>query len=136
MKTYIIGFFVTILTTLLLDAIWLSTMMKTFYSKHLSHIFADKPSLTPALIFYILYAIGLLYFVVFPLLAANASYGKIFLTGAFLGLIAYGTYDLTNQATVKNWPVIVTLVDLVWGAFLTGTVATAAAAALRIFKFF
>lgn len=136
MKTYIIGFFAILTTTLVLDAIWLSTMMKSFYGKHLGHIFADKPSLTPALIFYILYAIGLLYFVVFPLLVANASYGKIFLTGAFLGLIAYGTYDLTNQATVKDWPVIVTLVDLTWGAFLTGTVSIAAAWIIRIFKLF
>jgi uncharacterized membrane protein len=134
MKTYIVGFFVIILTTLVLDVIWLTTMMKSFYSKHLGHIFADKPSITPALIFYVLYAIGLLYFVVFPLLMANASYGKIFLTGAFLGLIAYGTYDLTNQATVKNWPAIVTMVDLVWGAFLTGTVATVTAWIIRIYK--
>ncbi len=136
MKTYVIGFFVTLLTTLALDAIWLTTMMKTFYSKHLGHIFADKPSLAPALLFYVLYAIGLLYFVVFPLMQANASYGKIFLTGAFLGLIAYGTYDLTNQATVKNWPVIVTFVDLVWGSFLTGTVATVTVWLMRICKLF
>jgi uncharacterized membrane protein len=136
MKTYIIGFFVTILTILVLDGIWLATMMKSFYVKNLGHIFADKPSLTPALIFYIIYAIGLLYFVVFPLLTAQASYGKIFLTGAFLGLIAYATYDLTNQATVKNWPVIVTLVDLTWGAFLTGTVAAVTAWVIRIYKLY
>lgn len=136
MKTYIIGFFVTILTTLILDGIWLTTMMKSFYSKHLGHIFADRPSLAPALVFYILYAIGLLYFVVFPLITTQASYGKIFLTGAFLGLLAYGTYDLTNQATIKNWPTIVTLVDLCWGAFLTGTVATVTVWTIRIFKIF
>jgi len=136
MKTYIIGFFVTILSTLILDAIWLTTMMKTFYSKHLGHIFADKPSLTPALVFYVIYAIGLLYFVVLPLITANASYGKIFLTGAFLGLIAYGTYDLTNQATVKNWPTIVTVVDLAWGAFLTGAVASITVWIMKIFKLF
>ena len=124
MKTYIIGFFITILTTLALDAVWLTTMMKTFYSKHLGHIFADKPSLVPALIFYILYAIGLLYFVIVPLIASGSSLTRVFFTAALLGLVAYGTYDLTNQATVKDWPVIVTVVDLIWGAFLTGTTAT------------
>lgn len=136
MKTYIIGFFVTLLTTLLFDAIWLTTMMKTFYVKHLGHIFAEKASLTPALIFYILYTIGILYFVIFPLIAVNASYGKIFLTGALFGLIAYGTYDLTNQTTLKNWPVVVTFVDMIWGAFLTGAASTVTIWIIRIYKLF
>lgn len=134
MKTYIIGFFAVSVPMLILDAIWLSTMIKTFYTKYLGELFAAKPSLTPALVFYILYAIGLLYFVVLPLLKSNASWGTVFLTGAFLGLIAYGTYDLTNQATMKNWPTIVTLVDLVWGAFLTGTVSVIAVWIMKIMK--
>ncbi|MES2985696.1 MAG: DUF2177 family protein [Patescibacteria group bacterium] len=134
MKTYIIGFFATIVPMLLLDIVWLTTMIKTFYTKHLGELFADKPSLTPALIFYVLYGVGVLYFVVMPLLRANASLGTVFLTGAFLGLIAYGTYDLTNQATLKNWPTIVTVVDLMWGAFLTGTASTIAVWIMKIMK--
>ncbi len=134
MKTYIIGFFAVTIPKLMLDAIWLTTMIKTFYIKYLGELFADKPSIAPAAVFYILYGIGVLFFVVLPLLRANASLGTVFLTGAFLGLIAYGTYDLTNQATLKNWPVIITLVDLAWGAFLTGIVSTIAVAIMRAMK--
>ncbi len=134
MKTYIIGFFAVSIPMLLLDAVWLTTMIKTFYTKHLGHLFADKPSLTPAAIFYLMYAVGVLYFVVLPLLRSNASYVTVFLTGAFLGLIAYGTYDLTNQATMKNWPTIITVVDLAWGALLTGTVSMIAVWIMKITK--
>lgn len=134
MKTYIIGFFAVTIPMLILDAVWLTTMMKTFYTKHLGELFAAKPSLLPALVFYILYGVGVLYFVVLPLVRADASLGTVFLTGAFLGLIAYGTYDLTNQATMKNWPTIVTLVDLVWGALLTGVVSTIAVWIMKLMK--
>lgn len=134
MKTYIIGFFATIIPMLLIDVVWLTTMTQTFYKKYLGTLFAEKPSLTPAIIFYIIYGLGVVYFVVVPLLRANASLTTVFLTGAFLGLLAYGTYDLTNQATVKNWPTIVTAVDLVWGAALTGTVSTIAVWFMRLIK--
>lgn len=134
MKTYIIGFFTTILSILILDAVWLSLTMKTFYAKHLGHLFADKPSLTPAVLFYILYSVGLLYFVIMPVIRSGASLSSIFVTGAFFGLIAYATYDLTNQATMKDWVTAVTVVDLVWGSFLTGTVSTVAVWVIRLLK--
>lgn len=105
------------------DIVWLSTMSKRFYSKFIGHLMADKPELLPALVFYLIYIAGVTFFVVIPGLKNNYPPLKIFLTGALLGLMAYGTYDLTNQATLKNWPVLVTLVDLVWGAFLTGAVS-------------
>lgn len=134
MKTYIIGFFAVSIPMLALDAIWLMTMIKTFYTKYVGELFAAKPSFAPAAVFYLLYTIGVLYFVVLPLLRSNASYTTIFFTGAFLGLIAYGTYDLTNQATLKNWPTIITLVDLAWGALLTGTVSAIAVWIMKITK--
>lgn len=134
MKTYIIGFFATLLPILILDGIWLSVMIKNFYLRYLGDLFAAKPSLAPAAVFYIIYCIGILFFVVFPLLKSQAGYGTIFLHGAFLGLIAYATYDLTNQATLKNWTTLITVTDIVWGAFLTGTAATCAAWILRILK--
>ena len=136
MKTYIIGFFAVSIPMLILDAIWLTTMIKTFYTKYLGELFAAKPSLVPAGIFYVLYTLGVLYFVVLPLLRTNANYMTVFLTGAFLGLVAYGTYDLTNQATLKNWPTIITVVDLIWGAFLTGIVSTIAVWIMRYVKLF
>lgn len=134
MKTYIIGFFATFIPILVLDAIWLTTMIKSFYLKYLGEIFAPKPSLAPAAVFYLLYCVGILFFIVFPLLKSNASYTTVFFTGAFFGLIAYATYDLTNQATLKNWPIIITMVDLVWGAFLTGVASTCAVWIIRLMK--
>jgi uncharacterized membrane protein len=73
--------------------------------------------------FYVIYIVAISIFVVLPALQGNFSVGKVFLLGAFLGLTAYATYDLTNQATLKNWPTIVTIIDLIWGAMLTGTVS-------------
>ena len=134
MKTYIIGFFATMVPMLILDGIWLSTMIKGFYVKHLDAIFAAKPSFAPAIVFYLIYTVGVLYFVVLPLIRIQASLGTVFLTGAFLGLITYAAYDLTNQATLKNWPVIITIVDLMWGAFLTGCVSVCAVLIMRYIK--
>ncbi len=78
----------------------------------------------PALIFYLLYAAGIVYFVVRP--ASGEPTLNIFLIGAFFGLCAYAAYDLTNQATIEGWPVAVTLADMAWGAFATGTAAAIA----------
>jgi uncharacterized membrane protein len=75
-----------------------------------------------AALFYLLFAAGVTYFVVQPL-GAEGSLGRAFVVGAFFGLVAYATYDLSSQALVRNWPVVVTVVDLVWGALLTGLVS-------------
>ena len=89
MKTYIIGFFIVIASTLILDGMWLHTTLKSFYEKNLNGILDMKAHITPALIFYILYTVAVLYFVIFPLIHAQADYVKIFLTAAFFGLTAY-----------------------------------------------
>jgi len=108
---------------LIIDGVWLMLMAKSFYGKYLGHLMADTPHLPPAAIFYIIYILGLTVLIIEPALSGNSSYLKIFLFGALFGLVAYSTYDLTNQATLKDWPLIVTVVDLVWGTLLTGTVA-------------
>ncbi|MEX0916555.1 MAG: DUF2177 family protein, partial [Candidatus Spechtbacterales bacterium] len=74
------------------------------------------------------------FFVVLPGVQGNFSFGKIFLFGALLGIVAYGTYDLTNQATLKNWPAIVSVVDIVWGAVLTGIAGLVAVLVVRYFS--
>lgn len=107
---------------LLIDVVWLSLTMKPFYQKHIGHLLSDSPVLLPAIIFYLLFIFALTVLVISPALAGNFSYLKLFMYGALFGLVTYGTYDLTNHGTMKNWPAIVTMVDLVWGAFLTGTV--------------
>jgi uncharacterized membrane protein len=116
-------FIVSLLALLAIDSVWLTVMAKKFYSQHIGHIMASSPNLVPAGAFYLVYSLGITFFVVTPAIQNNSSLTKVFLTGALLGLVAYATYDLTNHATIKNWPTIVTLVDLIWGALLTGTVS-------------
>lgn len=81
--------------------------------------------------FYVLYAVGVVVLVVLPALEHEHPLGRAILYGALLGLVAYGTYDLTNQATLRGWSSVVTLVDMTWGAFLTGVVVAIAVTMAR-----
>mgnify|MGYP003704419949 FL=1 len=85
-----------------------------------------------AALFYLIYAAGLVYLIVEPRL--GAPLWQVFVAGAIVGLIAYGAYDLTNQATTRDWPIAVTFVDLAWGTFVSGVVATVAAGLARYFS--
>lgn len=113
----------TLIPLIVLDAVWLFSTGPTFYKKFLGHLMSANPSWIPVVLFYVLYAIGIAVFVAIPALRANTSYLSVFLYGALLGLVAYGAYDFTNQATLRDWPTIVTIVDLAWGAVLTGIVS-------------
>jgi uncharacterized membrane protein len=116
-----------------LDAVWLKSAYQALYQPRLGHLFAAAPSWLPIVLFYLLYAGGVTLFATLPALRESASLQRAFLLGAALGLVAYGTYDLTNQATMKAWPAIITAVDMVWGALLTGAAAFIAAYCVRRF---
>ncbi|HCB63940.1 MAG TPA: DUF2177 domain-containing protein [Fusobacteria bacterium] len=102
-----------------LDLVWLSVMTPAFYRKRLAGI-TDTIKFIPAILFYVLFSIAAVIFVVTPAAIMNLNVYLTFAYGAFFGLVAYGTYDLTNQATISNWPILVTIVDMLWGAFVTG----------------
>lgn len=104
------------------DAIWLSLAAPAFYRPLLGERLNDMPVLWAAISFYLLYAIGVAWFVLRPALTAGSARQAVFY-GAGFGLVAYGTYDLTNQATIVGWPLAVTLVDMAWGSLLTATSA-------------
>jgi uncharacterized membrane protein len=104
------------------DMVWLGVVAKGFYRKHLGFLMGPKVVWPAAILFYLLFIAGLVVFAVRPGILAGAPL-KGLLLGAFLGLVSYATYDLTNQATVKDWPVVVTVVDLVWGTVLGGSVS-------------
>ncbi len=123
MKSYIAAYAVTALIFLGLDAVWLSTMAKLLYRPLLGDMMMEKPSLAPAIAFYILYIGGIVFFVTAPALETG-RWTTALLRGAIFGLVAYATYDLTNMATLKNWSPIVTWADLVWGTFATSAAAT------------
>ncbi|SON55638.1 putative membrane protein [Hartmannibacter diazotrophicus] len=118
MTQYLISFVATALAFLGLDAIWLSVMASRLYRPKLGSMLADTFNLPAAAVFYVLYIFGLTFFVLTPALASG-RWQTAALYGALFGLVAYGTYDLTNQATLKDWPVLITIVDLCWGMFVT-----------------
>ncbi len=118
LKMYLVAFVIF----LAVDAIWLGLVAPKFYKNQIGHLMAEKANLLAALIFYLLFIVGLVYFVIKPGIDAN-SIGKILLGGFLFGLITYATYDLTNLATLKDWPILVTVVDLAWGAFLATSIS-------------
>jgi len=112
------------LAFVILDAIWLGLVAKRFYFSQLAGLLRDKPDLGVAAVFYVIYIAGVVYFAVTPALGAR-SLGLALLNGALLGFLAYATYDATNLATLKGYPAVVAVVDVMWGTFLTGTAAVA-----------
>jgi uncharacterized membrane protein len=105
-----------------IDMIWLSLVAKGFYSKQIGFLMKTNVNWVAAIIFYLLFIIGLVLFVITPALDKN-SWPQALLLGALFGLITYATYDLTNLATLKDWPLLVTFVDLLWGAVLAASVS-------------
>jgi uncharacterized membrane protein len=127
---FILAFVASTAAMLFLDAIWLSTMAERLYRPQLGDLLADEFRPYPAFVFYALYLFGVVYFAVAPALR-NGGWRSAALDGALFGLVAYGTYDLTNQATLRHWPVFVTSLDMVWGAFISAVAAVAGYAAAR-----
>jgi uncharacterized membrane protein len=113
---------VTLIIFFLVDMIWLGLVAKGLYRRQLGPLLSPKVNWPAAILFYLLFITGLLVFVVRPALLAGAP-GRALGMGALFGLICYATYDLTNLATLKDWPTIVTAVDLIWGAVLGGGVS-------------
>ena len=102
--------------------IWLTLIAKNFYAQQIGYLMAKKPNLIVALIFYLIFIAGLIIFVISPALEKK-EWSSALLMGAFFGLITYATYDLTNLATIKNWPLVITIVDLIWGMVLSASVS-------------
>ncbi len=107
-----------------IDMLWLGVISKGFYAKHLGFLMKPDINWLAAIIFYLLFIVGLVLFVVTPALEKNSWHYAV-LFGALFGLITYATYDLTNLATLRDWPFIVTVVDLIWGAILSASESTA-----------
>ena len=124
MKTIVTAYLATGVAFLIVDAIWLSTMSDILYRPLLGEKLAPQFHLAPAVVFYLLYIAGIVFFAIMPALH-DGGVTKAALNGALLGLVAYGTYDLTNQATLRDWPLAITLADLTWGAFVTSVGACA-----------
>lgn len=107
-----------------IDMIWLVFVAKNFYAKHIGFLMKADVNWIAALAFYLLFIVGLVLFVISPALE-KSSWTYALLYGALFGLITYATYDLTNLATIKDWPLLVTIVDLIWGTTLSALVSVA-----------
>lgn len=109
-------------TFLLIDGVWLTVVAKNFYAKYLGFLMTKTPNLAAAGIFYLIYILGMVVLALGPALQKGSLMSAV-LTGALFGLCGYATYDLTNLAMIKDWPLLVTIVDLIWGTVLSGAVA-------------
>ena len=128
-SSLVLRYLVTTGIFLLIDIVWLGFVAPKLYKANIGHLMAEKPNLLAAGVFYLLFIAALLFFVIDPALAKGSVWQAVW-TGAFLGLAMYATYDLTNLATLKAWPLKITVIDLIWGTFIT---AATSGIATRIF---
>lgn len=117
--TYVIAYISTAILFLGIDALWLGVVARSFYTARIGHLMAANPRLWIAAAFYAVYVIGILIFAVAPALNAG-SWQTALIHGALFGFFAYATYDLTNMASLRDWPIAMVIVDVAWGTMLSG----------------
>jgi uncharacterized membrane protein len=130
---YLWIYLITFTVFIVIDLIWLGVIGQGIYQKYLGPLLKKDVNWTAAIIFYLLFILGLLVFVVGPAYL-NEDFLEAFLMGGLLGLIMYATYDLTNLATLKDWPLPITIIDLIWGTFL-GSLTSGVAVLLSLWIF-
>jgi len=121
---YIYLYLLTVPVFFIIDVIWLGFVASNFYKSQIGHLMGDVNWIA-AVVFYLVYIVGILIFAVIPGIEAS-SWQKALLWGALFGFFTYATYDFTNLATLKDWPYLVVFVDILWGTVLSGTVAVCA----------
>ena len=121
---YVTAYIATVLVFLAVDYVWLTQVSTRFYVARIGHLMMERPNIAAAGVFYLFYVAGIVIFAVAPALKADSLSTAIILGGLF-GLFTYGTYDVTNYATLRDWPVSVVVVDVAWGTVLSAVSATA-----------
>lgn len=109
-------YLISVSVFMLIDFFWLGFVAKNFYQDKLAHLMGDV-NWVAAVIFYLIFLVGLTYFAIMPAVTSG-QWTKALLLGALFGFFTYATYDLTNQATINDWPLVVTVVDMIWGTVL------------------
>lgn len=123
LMTFIVYFSIAFVLFFIIDIIWLGLVAKKLYGKWIGNLMLEKPNWSAAIIFYVLYIV---FIVIFVLIPAEHSLSYAMTYGALFGFITYATYDLTNLATLKTWPLQMVVVDILWGTFLGFSVSTLA----------
>jgi uncharacterized membrane protein len=131
MSRYVAAYFAALATLAVLDYLWLGFVARGFIRNQIGPLLLDQPQWTPAVLFYLMYIVGVLIFAVAPALATG-SWTRALAFGALFGFFAYATYDFTNLATLKGWTVTLLVVDVAWGTFVTAAAALAGFAAARL----
>ncbi|RUM26427.1 DUF2177 family protein [Rhizobium vallis] len=131
MKTALIAYAGTLLTLLFGDGVWLGLIARSFYRDQLGALMLPSPNLALAALFYLFFTAAVVVLAVLPALSAG-SITTALVHGAILGLAAYGTYDITNLATLRNWPLVMSVVDMAWGTALTALTAAGGYFAVRL----
>jgi uncharacterized membrane protein len=112
----LLSYLLTAVVFFAIDMVWLGVVARNIYQKYLGNFLASQVNWTAAIIFYFLFIVGILVFAVYPAVSRDSVASAIIL-GALFGFIAYATYDLTNLATLKDWPIQIVVIDMVWGRF-------------------
>ena len=120
----LLAYLLTAVVFFAIDLTWLGWVAKDLYRKHLGGFLSDQVNWTAAFIFYALFIVGIFIFAILPASEKNSLQHAV-IYGALFGFFTYATYDLTNLATLKNWPLPIVFIDIIWGSILTGTVAAA-----------
>lgn len=121
---YLVAYLATLVVFAVVDFIWLGFVAKDFYRTSIGHLMADRFNIPAAIAFYLIYVVGVVIFAVIPGMESG-NLAKAALLGSAFGFFAYATYDLTNLATLRDWPIGVTLADIAWGSVVTGVAAAA-----------
>ena len=121
-----------VIVLMLLDLIWLGLIAKSIYRTGIGHLMADQARVGAALAFYVIFAAGLMFFAVMPT-ASEPGWGITALTAAVFGFVAYATYDLSNLATLREWPLSLALIDMAWGTLISCIAAVAGKLAMAQF---
>lgn len=116
-------FFIALVVFFSIDIIWLAFVAKKIYQKELGFIMSPKPNWLAAILFYFIFIAGMVFFVINPAVE-RSSWTYALYVGAWYGFVSYSTYDLTNLATLKDWPLKITIIDLIWGSSLGSLVST------------
>ncbi|HBS92288.1 MAG TPA: DUF2177 domain-containing protein [Erysipelotrichaceae bacterium] len=119
---FLTQFLVVLVVFFAIDIFWLGVVARNLYAKYLGFIMSPNVNWAAALLFYVIFIIGVMVFVLQPALEKQ-SLMHAFIMGAFFGFVTYATYDLTNLATLKDWPITITIIDLIWGTVLSSSVS-------------
>lgn len=122
MPAFLTLFLTALPIALVIDLLWIGVVANRFYRDSLGELFAPNVNWVAALIFYAIFIAALTFFAIMPAIEAGSVWRAVML-GAFLGLTAYATYDLTNLAVIRNWPVFMSLVDMLWGTVMSASIA-------------